>query len=107
MEINKEQLKGYIESIILNCISTQDRYGYEIMKKIKESSNDTFEMKEGTLYVVLKRLEVKGLVTSYWNDDTNGGRRKYYNITEEGKEQLNIKKSEWSFFKEVIDKLMV
>lgn len=104
MEINKEMIKGYIESIILSILKDEDLYGYEIAKRIRLISEDTFEIKEGTMYVVLKRLENNRLVSSYWDDtETGGGRRRYHKITEEGKSYLNDKKEEWKFFKTVLD----
>ncbi|MBD3922019.1 PadR family transcriptional regulator [Paenibacillus sp. PR3] len=105
MEINKEMLKGYIESIILSQISQEDQYGYEICKRIRDISEHTFEIKEGTLYIVLKRLENNQLVESYWNEDmeSGGGRRRYYRITEAGVAYLRERKEQWDFFKSMMD----
>ena len=78
MELNKEIIKGHVESIILSLLQEKDLYGYEISKLIRENSKEAFEVKDGTLYVVLKRLEKLGLVISYWGDcKSGGGRRKY------------------------------
>lgn len=104
MEIDKEMIKGYIESIILSLLKNDDLYGYEISKRIRSISKDTFEIKEGTLYVVLKRLENNKLIVPYWDDtESGGGRRRYYKITAEGHEYLSNRKKEWSFFKGIID----
>lgn len=104
MEIDKEMIKGYIESIILSLLKNSDLYGYEISKRIRNISKENFEIKEGTLYVVLKRLEKNKLVYSYWNDEeSGGGRRRYYKITDNGISYFNKKKEEWMFFKEIID----
>jgi PadR family transcriptional regulator PadR len=104
LEIGKEMIKGYIESIILSVLENEDLYGYEISKRIRNISKDTFEIKEGTLYVVLKRLEQNELISPYWDDtESGGGRRRYYKITAEGINYLNSKKSEWIFFKNIID----
>ena len=62
MELNKEIIKGHVESIILSLLQEKDLYGYEISKLIRENSKEAFEVKDGTLYVVLKRLEKLGLV---------------------------------------------
>ncbi len=55
MELNKEIIKGHVESIILSLLQEKkDLYGYEISKLIRENSKEAFEVKDGTLYVVLK-----------------------------------------------------
>ncbi|NLK96290.1 MAG: PadR family transcriptional regulator [Clostridiales bacterium] len=105
MEINKEQLKGYLEIIILNTLRVGPSYGYEIIKKIRKVSKEQFQIKEGTLYVILKRLEREDLVESFWEKEgeTGGGRRRYYRIKEKGEIYLKTKKEEWEFFKKIID----
>ena len=57
MEVNKEVLKGHIDTIILSLLHIRDMYGYEIAKLVREKSDEQFELKEGTLYLSLKRLE--------------------------------------------------
>lgn len=103
MELSKETIKGHIESIILSTIKDDELYGYDILKRIRDISNNAFEIKEGTLYVVLKRLENNGLVSSYWGDEqSGGGRRRYFRITNEGIEYLKNKKEEWEFLNSIL-----
>lgn len=79
-------------------------YGYEIAKLVRTKSQDQFEIKEGTLYLSLKRLSKNNLVVSYWSQDQGSGpRRKYYKITSEGTNSLMEKVSEWNFFKNIIE----
>lgn len=66
MEINKEILKGHIDTLILSLLHRRDMYGYELAKIVREKSDDQFELKEGTLYLSLKRLEKNEWVSSYW-----------------------------------------
>lgn len=107
MEINKEMIKGYIESIILSLLENEDLYGYDIAKKIRNLSEEMFEIKEGTMYVVLKRLENNELVESYWDDSiSGGGRRRYHHITDEGKKYLEKSRKEWNFFKGIVDNFL-
>ncbi|WP_432667453.1 PadR family transcriptional regulator [Wukongibacter baidiensis] len=107
MEINKEILKGYIDIILVSRLRKKAMYGYELSKEILKISNDSFEIKEGSLYLSLKRLEKSGYLKSFWaNETSGGGRRKYYEITDLGIDFLNNKKEEWLFFKEVIDKFL-
>lgn len=101
---DKEMLKGYLESIMLSLLRREDLYGYELAKRIRDRSDGLFEMKEGTLYVVLKRLEQNDMIAPYWSDvSSGGGRRRYYKITVDGLRYLEEKKSQWLFFKRLMD----
>ncbi|MFD0618860.1 MULTISPECIES: PadR family transcriptional regulator [Paenibacillus] len=93
--MNKELLKGSIDLILLNLIAQKDQYGYELSKKIRLLSNDVYEIGEGTLYPALKRLESQKAVESYWGESIEGGRRKYYRITNEGTKILQAKMKDW------------
>lgn len=104
MEINKEVLKGHIDTLILSLLRNKDMYGYEIAKLVREKSEEQFELKEGTLYLSLKRLEKNQWISSYWGDEQGpGGRRKYYKLTALGKEGFKEKRKEWQFVKKIID----
>lgn len=104
MKINKEVLKGHIDTLILSLLHKKDMYGYELAKFVKDKSDDQFELKEGTLYLSLKRLEQHKWIESYWSDEQGpGGRRKYYKITSLGQDQFKQKRLEWQFVKKVID----
>jgi PadR family transcriptional regulator PadR len=107
VEIDKEILKGYIDAILMSLLNKRSMYGYELAKLIREISKETFELKEGTLYLSLKRLEKNHYVRSYWDDgESGGGRRKYYLITDDGIKYIKNKKSEWKFMKNLIDKFL-
>lgn len=104
MDVHKEVLKGHIDTLILSLLNQKGRYGYELAKVVRERSNDQFELKEGTLYLSLKRLENNGSVESYWGDEQGaGGRRKYYSITPVGKESYQLKKDEWLHVRSMMD----
>ncbi|MGL4913967.1 MAG: PadR family transcriptional regulator [Romboutsia sp.] len=105
MELNKEILKGHIDTLILAILEKGDSYGFEIAKMVLEKT--TFELKDGTLYISLKRMESKGLIESYWQSSLGpGNRRKYYKITELGKSNLDIKVQEWNFVKNIMDEFL-
>lgn len=107
MEINKEVLKGHIDTLILSLLHDRDMYGYEIAKFVREKSNEQFELKEGTLYLSLKRLEKNEWITSYWsNEQGPGGRRKYYKLTSLGEEGYIEKRLEWKFVKKLMDSFL-
>jgi DNA-binding PadR family transcriptional regulator len=107
LEVNKEVLKGHIDTLILSLIHSRDMYGYELAKYVREKSENQFELKEGTLYLSLKRLENNKWIESYWGDEQGpGGRRKYYKLTSLGKEGFEEKCSEWQFVKKIIDSFL-
>ena len=104
--ISTDLIRGNTDTIILNVLRQGDSYGYEIYKKIIRLSDNQYELKEATLYTAFRRLEQDGYSLSYWGDETQGGRRKYYRITEEGKERYEQNKKDWNFAKDILDKLI-
>lgn len=75
--------------IILYQLKDGDRYGYEIIKQIEDSSQGKISIKQPTLYSVLKKLEQNKFITSYWMDSEIGGKRHYYKLTDNGISQLS------------------
>ena len=87
-----------IEYLILTIVNTQDSYGYEISQTIKLAA----DIKESTLYPILKKLEKAGFLTTY-SQEYQGRKRKYYSITEEGKKQMDYLNKEWIAYRDTID----
>lgn len=104
--ISSDVIRGYNDTIILYLLLHGDSYGYEISKNIKEISEEKYLIKETTLYSAFTRLEKNGYITSYFGDETNGKRRTYYKITDEGISYYREKCQEWQITKEVIDKFI-
>lgn len=102
--MDKEIMKGSIDILLLSIVSKRDMYGYEMVKTLKENSNELYNMSEGTLYPALKRLENKLWIESYWENSDVGSRRKYYRITEDGKKELERKLAEWNKVHNLIQK---
>lgn len=97
MKLSKELLKGSTDMLVLSILENESMYGYQMIKKLREKSNNIFNLQEGTLYPILHNLESKDYITSYW-DTTNSKKRKYYTITKDGKKYLKDKKEEWKIF---------
>lgn len=87
-----------IEYLILTIVDTQDSYGYEISQTIKLAA----DIKESTLYPILKKLEKAGYLTTY-SQEYQGRKRKYYSITESGKLQMEHLNKEWIAYRDTID----
>lgn len=104
--MNAEMLKGTVDLLILSVIKENDNYGYEISKAIKERTAGSFELQEATLYLSLKRLEKQRAIASYWGDQTHGGRRKYYSITDEGRTLLERYIQDWRQTYEIVNRFI-
>ena len=107
MSITSDILRGNTDTIILARLISRDSYGYEINKSICRLSEGCFELKEATLYTTFKRLEEQGYISSYWGNENNGARRKYYSITPLGKSYYNTLVSQWEKSKNIISKLIL
>jgi len=104
--ISSDLLRGHTDTIILGLLMDGDRYGYEITKLVSERSENSYELKEATMYSSLKRLEKDARIISYWGDESQGGRRKYYRITQSGRDLYKSNKQSWDYAKQILDKLL-
>ena len=105
-KISADLLRGHTDTIVLRLLTDGDKYGYEITKLVYEHSDRVYELKEATLYSSLKRLEKDGYIASYWGDESQGGRRKYYAITPSGRDLYHDNKRNWEYAKQIIDRLV-
>jgi PadR family transcriptional regulator PadR len=105
-KLSSDLLRGHTDTIILKLLIDGDKYGYEITKLVHEHSGQQYELKEATMYSSLKRLENDGHIISYWGDETQGGRRKYYRITNRGHELYATNKQGWQDAKRILEQLL-
>ncbi len=106
MKINKELMKGSTSILILSLLDKEDMYGYQITQQLKTTTENVFELKEGTLYPMLHSLENAGAIESFWLVADNGKRRKYYKITKSGKKLLKDKKVEWQTYTKAVNSVI-
>ena len=93
--ISSDLIRGHINTIILRSLYDGDKYGYDIINEIEKKSGGLYTIKQPTLYSALKRLESLRYVTSYYGDYSNGARRKYFSLTDLGKQITEQNLSEW------------
>lgn len=105
-KISSDLLRGHTDTIVLGILLRQDRYGFEIYNRILERTGEQYELKETTLYSSYKRLEREGYITSYWGDETQGARRRYYQITDKGRKLYQQNKIDLVFTQKVINDLL-
>ena len=107
MVLTSDILRGYTDTILLNCLSGGDSYGYRMIKQISGRSRGALALKEPTLYTAFKRLTQEGLIDSYWGDEDNGARRKYYRLTVKGRVRLEEDRRAWRQTREILDLLLL
>ncbi|MFD2116557.1 PadR family transcriptional regulator [Paenibacillus yanchengensis] len=92
--MNVQFKKGVLNLCVLVLLEQKDRYGYELVEKI----SDQIAISEGAVYPLLRRLLKDGYFTSYLKESTEGPPRKYYRLTEAGREYLHEQLIEWQQF---------
>ena len=107
MDLSKDLVAASATPLILAILRQKDSYGYEIIKMIKEASDDEIIWTEGMLYPVLHRLENSKLVESYWKMSKEGRRRKYYRLTEAGRQELEKHAKQWKLVYSVLSSAII
>lgn len=100
--MNVQFKKGVLELCVLVLLNKQDRYGYELVQKISEQ----ISISEGSVYPLLRRLTKEGYFTTYLKESTEGPPRKYYTLTDRGREFLQELLEEWRSFTEGVNQLI-
>lgn len=103
MKVDKNLMSGSTTMLVLSLLSREEMYGYQMICELARRSEDTFALKEGTLYPILHSLEAEKLVTAREREAENGRKRRYYRITKKGLKALEEKKAEWAFFAEKVN----
>ncbi len=106
VKIDKELLKGSTTMLILKLLDSGDMYGYQMTKELESRSDNTFTLKEGTLYPILHSLESDQMIEAYWEDTESARKRKYYRITKNGKKLLSEKQKEWDKYAAGVRKVL-
>ena len=101
----REQEPGGLDMLVLRLLSEREMYGFEIIAELSKRSQEVFQLKEGTLYPLLRRLENEGAVTSR-AEKIEGRIRRYYKITKKGSGRLEERKAEWDRYSVAVNAVM-
>ena len=104
--IERELKRGSLELIVLHLLAPGEAYGYEIVSKLTAETNGALEVTDGTLYPVLYRLERAGFVEVRWETPPRGVPRKYYRLTDVGRDELASLTHEWTTFAKAMANLL-
>jgi PadR family transcriptional regulator PadR len=100
--MNPQLKRGTLELCVLAIVNRGDCYGYELVNRI----SDCMSITEGTIYPLLKRLKDNGSISSYIVESQEGPPRKYYQITDSGRQEKQRQESEWLNYTESVEKLI-
>lgn len=100
--MNSQMKKGVLDMCVLAMLENEDRYGYELTEELAS----LMKLAPGTLYLILKRLKDDEVLDTYLKESESGPARKYYHLTQKGKEKLGTMRDEWKTFIEIISKFI-
>ena len=105
MDIRKDLVAASATPIVLSILRQGDSYGYAIIRRVRDVSEDRIAWTDGMLYPVLHRLEAAGFVRSTWKTAESGRRRKYYSITRQGRAELTRLRNQWDVVHSALQRL--
>jgi len=101
-----ELLQGTLDVLILKTLSWGPRHGYAVARWLHDTSEDVLRVEEGALYPALHRLERRGWIESEWGLSENNRRAKYYQLTAQGRRQLQAKALTWARYSAAVSKVL-
>jgi len=103
--IDRELKKGSAELLILSLVESRARHGYEIGKLIESRSQGALSFHVASLYPLLYRLEARGWIEGQWVEKAGQRRRRYYQLTAEGRKKLAAQRHGWRQFVEAVRRI--
>jgi PadR family transcriptional regulator PadR len=94
-EKKTELLQGTLDLLVLKSLALGPLHGLGVSQRITQITNGAFQVKPGSLFPALHRLEESGWLTGYWGESENNRRAKYYRLTKTGQRQLKAETEEW------------
>src|ERR1700732_2967956 len=87
--------QGTLDLLILKAVALEPQHGWAISERLHQISKATLQIKQGSLYPALHRLERRGWIKARWGISENNRRAKYYELTKSGRRQLEVEKEDW------------
>jgi len=88
-------LQGTLDLLILKSLVTGELHGLAVSRRIQQITAGTFDVKPGSLFPALHRMEEEGWISSFWGDSENNRRAKFYRLTKPGRKQLEVETKRW------------
>ncbi len=94
-ESRSELLKGTLDMLVLKTLALEPMHGWGVSERIRQISQEVFQVNQGSLYPAVQRLKRKGWIRSQWEVSENFRRACYYTLTAAGRRQLDAERREW------------
>ena len=88
-------LQGTLDLLILKTLAAREMHGLGISRRIEQMTNGTFQVKPGSLFPALHRMEEAGWLKSYWGESESNRRAKFYSVTKSGGRRLSVETEQW------------
>ena len=95
MSKSDDLISGTLDLLILRVIALQSMHGWAIAQRIQQVSKDILQVRQGSLYPALHRLELQGLIGAEWGESENNRRAKFYSLTRSGRKKLEHEEAQW------------
>lgn len=95
MSKSDDLISGTLDLLILRVIALQPMHGWAIAQRIQQVSREILQVRQGSLYPALHRLELQGLISAEWGESENNRRAKFYSLTRVGRKKLELEEAQW------------
>ena len=99
-------LQGTLELLVLTTLSLEPMHGWGLSLRLRQLSGEVFDVNQGSLYPALQRMLRRGWIRSSWRTSENNRRARYYEITNEGRRQLEAQRTEWERSSRAINRVL-
>jgi len=106
MDQRADLLQGTLDLLILKTLLLGPLHGWGISKRLRQLSDEVFEIGQGSLYPALYRLEDQGWISAEWGTSPDGRRAKFYKLTAAGKKQFATERSQWRLFAGAVEQVL-
>ena len=101
-----EILQGTLEMLVLKTLTLEPMHGWGLSVRMRQISGEVFEVQQGSLYPALQRMLRRGWIRADWRSTENNRRARYYDITREGRRQLDAQMAEWDRSSRAVNRVL-
>lgn len=98
--------QGTVDLLILRALALEPQHGWGISERVRQISGDILQIRQGSLYPALHRLERRGWIQAKWGKSANNRRAKYYELTPTGRKQLEDESTSWRKLSNAVESIL-